>query len=279
MEEIGKRFSLVYLDRGTPSQDSQRFRNRLAAYYWENIYKEHNTHILNILKREAGIEVPYISNWGWSVTDVFKKGELRDVLDAITLVYQSLISSRYHQTAELWKSFVARVFTEENVGYTVDQQCGVHFFVDQEFESSRVSTLSVLDDPRYTGVRAAFDDAYRHLDSDSRDTKASVRSMFESIEILVKQMVKTKNLNKWCVENTLRDKCLTLYSSNPVAKTVVSGLFEAMARWVDTLHNYRHGQVAEEPIAPDEQVTIHIISTGSSYLRWLAQMDTLLNKE
>lgn len=279
MEEIGKRFSLIYLERGTPSRDSQRFRNRLAAYYWENIYKEHDKRILNILKMEAGIEVPYISNWGWDVTGVFKKGELRDVLDAITLVYQALISSFRNQSAELWKSFVARVLTEENVGYTVDKHCGVHFFVDQEFERSRVSTLSVLDNPRYTGVRAAFDDAYRHLDRDSWDTKASVRSMFESIEILVKQMIETKNLNKWCVENTLRDKCLSLYSSNPVAKTVVSGLFEAMARWVDTLHNYRHGQVAEEPIDPDEQVTIHIISTGSSYLRWLAQMDTLLKKE
>ena len=85
MEEQGKRFSLIYLARGTPARESQRFRNRLAAYYQEHLYKDHNENTYQALKRDAGIEVPYIMNLGFSVTDVFKKGELRDVLDSITL--------------------------------------------------------------------------------------------------------------------------------------------------------------------------------------------------
>jgi hypothetical protein len=100
-------------------------------------------------------------------------------LDSITLINQTLMLERWQTDAEKWKSFVVRVLREENVGYTVDHQCGVHYFVDEEFERNRASTLAVLGHPRYLSMRAAFDDAYRHMDSNPRDTKASVRSMFE----------------------------------------------------------------------------------------------------
>jgi hypothetical protein len=276
MEEKGKRFSLLYLQRGTPARDSQRFRNRLAAYYWEYLHDKCDDRIRKGLQREAGIEVP-IGPYSYITTDVFKKGELRDVLDAITIVFQELVSDTRPQTAESWKSFVARTLQEENVGYSVDEKCGVHYFVDEEFERNRASTLSVLNSNRYTGVRAAIDDAYRHMDNASPDTKAAVRSIFEALEILVKQMVETKNLNKWVIENKLKEKCLSLFGGDPVAKNVVGKLFESISQWVDALHDYRHGQAAEEPVAPNEQMTIHILSTGSSYIRWLAQMDANLN--
>lgn len=125
-------------------------------------------------------------------------------------------------------------------------------------------------------VKSAFDDAYRHLDSNPPDTKAAVRSIFESIEILVKQMVTTKNLNKWVVENTLKEKCLSLFTDD-VSIQVVTGLFDSMSRWVDSIHYYRHGQPALEPVAPSEEIAIHIISTGSSYLRLLIQLDLRLS--
>jgi hypothetical protein len=277
VEEQGTRFSLVYLSRGAPACDSQRFRNRLAAYYWQHLHETGAGGILQTLQKEAGIEIPYILNFGHSISDLFKKGELRDVLDSITLMYQFLMGTRWKADAAAWKSFVRRTLREENVGYSVDDQGGVHYFADEEFERNRESTVAVLDHPRYTGVRAAFDDAYRHMDSDPRDTKASVRSIFESLEILVKLMVETRNLNKWILENTLKEKCLVLYNADPVGKKVTAELFDSMGRWVDAGHNYRHGQTADEPVAPDEQLAVHILSTGSSYLRWLTQMDRQLN--
>ena len=149
----------------------------------------------------------------------------------------------------------------------------VHYLVDEEFERNRASTLAVLDQRRYAGVRAAIEDAYRHMDSNPADTKAAVRSVFEALEILVKQMVKTSNLNKWVVENRLKERCLALYAGNPVGATVVGGLFDSLALWVDALHNYRHGQVDDEPVAPDESLCVHIISVCSSYIRWLTELD------
>jgi hypothetical protein len=279
MEHEGKRFSLVYLERAAPARDSQRFRNRLAAYYWEHLHGDHKEPIRKALEREAGIEVPFIGNWGYSVSDVFKKGELRDLLDAITIVYQELIRQGWRGRADGWKAFVGKSLREENVGYTVDEKCGVHYFVDEEFERNRAATLSVLDHPKYAGVRAALEDAYRHLDSDPLDTKAAVRSVFEALEILVKQIVETKNLNKWIVENTLKTRCLTLYQADPVGTKVLAGLFDSLALWVDALHNYRHGQLAEEPVAPDESLCIQILSAGTSYVRWLAELHDRLRAE
>jgi hypothetical protein len=273
MTEEGKRFSLIYLDRAAPARDSQRFRNRLTAYYWEHLHKEHSDRIKRAMERDAGIEVPYINNWGFSVSDVFKKGQLRDLLDSITIVYHQLLIAGWKSSAISWREFVERAFREENVGYTVDNSCGVHYFVDEEFERNRVSTLSILDAPRYGAVRAAFEDAFRHLDSDPRDTKAAVRSIFESMEILTKQMVDTKNLNRWIVENSLKEKCLASVKDGPIAEAVTSGLFSSIADWVDALHLYRHGQASEEPVAPSEELAIHIISCGSNHIRWLAQFD------
>ena len=132
--------------------------------------------------------------------------------------------------AEDWKSFVSRALREENLGYTVDTQCGVHYFVDEEFERGRSATLAILQHTDYVAVRAAYDDAFRHIDADPPDTKASVRSLFESVEILVRRMIDTRNLNKWSVENTLKERCLVLYKDDFVASKVIVELFNSFTR-------------------------------------------------
>lgn len=139
--------------------------------------------------------------------------------------------------------------------------------------------MQTLDDPKYNGVRDAYEAAYRHMDSDPPDTKAAVRSMFESLEILVRQMVPTaKNLNEWLVKNTLKEECLRLCSSEPTALNVASKLFDGFADWVDALHNYRHGQPSEQPVAPSEEVAIYVLSSGSAFLRWLIGINNDLTK-
>jgi len=177
-----------------------------------------------------------------------------------------------------WKQFVERALSEENMGYRLDKNCGVHFFVDEEFERNRFSTLSALDNQRYNASRAAYDMAYQYLDNDPIDTKGAVRSIFESIEILVKQMVPTKNLNKWIVENTLKEKCLGAYENDETAKKIIVQMFDGFAQWVDALHNYRHGQPDQEPVAPPVNVAIYIISSGTSFLRWLIEINNRLEK-
>jgi hypothetical protein len=160
MEE-GTRFSLLYLERSTPARDSKRFRNRLAAYYWDNLHKYYEHEIYKIINLETGAEVPW-AGMGYSISDFFKKNELRDVLDSITLIYNVLPNN--YNSAD-WKKFVERVFKEENIGYKLDAKCVVHYFVDEEFERNRFSVLSMLSKTRYAGIRAAYEDAYRYMDT------------------------------------------------------------------------------------------------------------------
>lgn len=272
----GKRFSLIYLDRSTPLKDSQRFRNRLAAYYKENLHEHYSDKIKREIEKEIGVEVPYKSYFGWNLPSLFKEFEFRDVLDSITTVFQVMGGPFGNRLAINWMEFVSRILSEENMGYRLDSLCGVHFHVDEEFERNRFSTLSFLEDPKYVASMAAYEDAYRYMDNNPPDTKAAVRSMFESLEILVKQMVETRNLNKWIVENTLKEKCLKLYENDETALKTVSLLFDGFAKWVDALHNYRHGQKSDEPVAPSEGVTVYVLSSGSSFLRWLISLNNVL---
>ena len=272
----GKRFSLIYLDRSTPLKDSQRFRNRLAAYYKENLHEHHCEKIKKEIEKEIGVEVSYKSYFGWDLPGLFKKVEFRDVLDSITTIFQAMGGSSGNRLAGNWMEFVSRVLSEENMGYRLDSQCGVHYHVDEEFERNRFSTLSVLENPKYGASMAAYEDAYRYMDSNPPGTKATVRSMFESLEILVKQIVKTRNLNKWIVENTLKEKCLKLYGNDETAIKTVSELFNGFAKWVNALHNYRHGQKSDEPVAPSEEVAVYVLSSGSSFLRWLISLNNAL---
>jgi hypothetical protein len=274
----GQRFSLLYLDRSEPVRDSKRFRNRLDAFYWEKLHKDHKNAIKAILQKEAGIEIPYLQNFGFNLSDVFKKNELRDVLDSITLVYRAVNKNGWPQLSNEWKSFVARCLKEENVGYQLDAECGVHYFVDEEFERNRFSTLSALNAPELQGVKAAYEDAYRHLDDTPPDTKASARSIFEAIEILVKQLVKTKNLNKWVLENTLKSMALEILAGDETERTVLSEMFDGFGRWVDGMHNYRHGQPEHEPVAPSEELAIYMLSSGSSFIRLLLEIRKFSNQ-
>jgi len=268
----GQRFSILYLDRGEPVRDSKRFRNRLAAFYWEKLHKSCKENIKAILQKEAGIEIPFIQNFGFDLSGFFKKNELRDILDAITLVYQALKAKGWPNLADEWKAFVGRCLREENVGYQLDTECGVHYFVDEEFERNRFATLAVLNSPDLQGVKAAYEDAYKYMDNTPPDTKASARSIFESLEILVKQLVKTKNLNKWILENTLKDAAIKVLAKDETERKVISEMFDGFGRWVDGMHNYRHGQPENEPVAPSEELAVYMLSSGSSFLRLLVEL-------
>ena len=44
----------------------------------------------------------------------------------------------------------------------------------------------------------------------------------------------------------------------------------SLGLWVEAVHNYRHGQRAEEPVAPSVDTAVLILSVGAAHLRQLA---------
>jgi hypothetical protein len=180
--------------------------------------------------------------------------------------------------ADAWHAFVVRTLREENMAYILDENCGVHFRVDEEFERNRVSALKCLDAPRYASVLAAFESAHNYLDAQPPDTKASVRSAFESIEILARLMCpESKNLNKWMVENKLKPIALT-HSSDATESITINKVFDGLAVLIDGLHNYRHGQAVQQPVAPSLALAVYVISAIAAAIRWLVTINDSRNE-
>jgi hypothetical protein len=276
MEEK-KRFSLLYIDRGKPGPDSDRFRKRLSAFYYEKL-NDFQDNIIREIHKELGATIPY-GPGGFSIGGFFEKAPLRDILDSVTIIYTVLkprVYPRYSSSSlqNEWFSFVQRVFKEENLHYRIDNEGVVHFLVDEEFERNRISLLRCLENKRYEGVKAAFEDAHSHLDSDPMNKKAALRSMFESVEILTKLMVPgITRLNKSVVQKDLKEIALKKYIHDEVAARTVGIIFNGFSEWVDALHNYRHGQGKEEPVEPPLEFAVYVLSSGASFLRWLIEMD------
>lgn len=288
-ELTGELFTRLYLQPGAPLQDCPIFRTRLDAYF-ETKHQADYVGISHYLKEEGGIMIPVIhgpekAHYKFQV--LFVDAPIERVLNAITLIWRYLATHRRTTThkgdgskvvqttqADAWLAFVRRAFHEEQMAYTVDKQGGVHFVVDEEFERNRISALQCLGNARYSGVRAAFEAAHSYLDVHPADTKASVRSAFEALEILARLIdPASKNLNKWMVQNKLMPLAQVL-AQDDIEKVAIEHLFEGVACLVDGLHNYRHGQCTELPVAPSLSMAVYVLSSVAASLRWLVLIDS-----
>ncbi|MDD2915036.1 MAG: hypothetical protein PHP70_06925 [Gallionella sp.] len=270
---VGMLFSHVYLSGGPLLRDKETFRRRLGVYCQENFS---NGALGDYLRTETGLKIPdgYPQ---YNFENFFVSEAIGNVLSAITLIWRFCHLDRYAPDSvwKNWHDFVARVLKEENVGYRLDEKCGVHFFVDDSFERNRQSIIPALGHERYTGVLTAFEGAYSALDSESQDTKQAVRLIFESVEILAKLMhPKTERLDKKVIE-TIRDQAKVSYAGDKTACSVADKMFASFVDWMDGLHFYRHGQGVENHVAPPLDMAIFAISSGTNYLRWFLEIDAI----
>jgi len=53
-------------------------------------------------------------------------------------------------------------------------------------------------------------------------------------------------------------------------------MFDSFALWVNGIHLYRHGQDDAQPVRPPIDLAIYIMSSGSSFLRWLIELNEKL---
>jgi hypothetical protein len=270
----GEFFSRLYIECGPATDDSRKFRNRLVGCLEANYHAEYYS-IVSAAKQELGLLVP--SHPGMTVMiyelpQFINETSVANLLDMITLIYRVLARKHTHTR---WREFVARALRDENVGYSIDKMGGMHFFVDQEFERNKGSIISGLDQKRYAGVRAAFEDAHRHLDAQPPDTKTSVRSMFEALEILAKLMEPgSHRLNRQLVQEKLKISATWLLP-DAIEVKALEKIFDGIADWVDAMHIYRHGQATENPVVPSIDYAVYALSSGAAALRLLLRVDAM----
>ena len=275
---IGQLFTHVYLDRTQKTQDSQQFRKRIGSYCHSISLNpvDFTSGLAKFLKQEIGLDTP-LSSRSYYWEKFFEEIEFHYLLNIITLVWRFYNILKHKRQCDDWFNFVQRAIKEENLCYFLDEECGIHKLVDEEFEHNRISALACLQGSKYSGVRDAFEHAFHEFDANPPHTKDAVKSIFESIEILVRQMVETNNLNKRVVQGALKEKALEVYKDDPTAKDAVGKMFEGFGFWVDAIHNYRHGQGVSEPVEPPMDFAVYVLSSGASFLRWLIEIDKALS--
>ncbi|MEF2546977.1 hypothetical protein VQ045_07390 [Aurantimonas sp. E1-2-R+4] len=228
------------------------------------------------MNSELGLQLEgyaYASAW----TRIMQSIELRDVLDSVTIRYQCLDHYDSEALEKIRGEFLdeaRRIFREEQVRYRIDDEGGVHFAQDSEFERMRVSTIATLKDARFDGVRAAFDAAFLYLDQQPVDGKGGLRSAFFASEALFRLMFPSAHqLSGSEVRKHLQPLIDSVYGSQKPAVHMAQKQLQSFVDWIDGAHFYRHEPGTEDPAQPPLELAIFMISQAGSFIRWLAHLD------
>lgn len=272
---VGQRFSHVYLERGEPTSDSDRMRLRLLNSAKAAIGID-EWDMASAISTEMGIDIGTPKD----VRDFYLRGDLTDVLDSITILWRVAVDRdiKPHRGSSPifshWVRVVRRIFKEENVGYSIDDEGGVHYLVDETFEQSKRATIRGLAAQRYGAVRYEFEAAYKALDIMPPDTKAAVRSTFESLETLFKLLLpRCQRLGTDEIKKQLKPLVEGIYPDGTPHRRAATLLITSFEKWVSAAHFYRHAQGVEEPAPPPMDLCILMMSQGAGWLRWLIEID------
>jgi hypothetical protein len=278
--QIGVPFSQVYLRPSSPMKDSQRFRNRLAAYLI-NTQAIDLHDLVQFFEPRMGADQLHDDRLpGDAISSLVRHGEVRDVLDSITHtgMYLALSAGNdrvlAHHTRD-FHDFIQNLFEGEGLAYTLDDQFGVRYRVDMEFEHVRLAAVAYIEGQRYRAVLKEFEAAYSAVEASPPDTKLAVRSMFEAVETLFRLIAgpKAKLLGSPEIEKHLLPLIRDLYGADSIGANMVAQLGKGLADWVNGLHAYRHGQAVEEPSPPPLEAAVAALQTGSAYIRLLIELD------
>lgn len=271
---VGERYSQVYLTRGQPTRDSERLRKRLGMFA-RQIFSDVAYELAIFLEREMGVDVPYAAGQR-SLEEFFRTSVLQDVLDACTLCYEFAGAVHDSGQDENWLNFVRRAMHEENVGYRVDDGCGIHPLVDYQFEADRVAAIAALQGPRYTAVLDAFEEAHRAIEEMPPNGKMGVRHTFEAAEILFKLLcgtTKVQVLGTDEVRGHLEPIVQRVYGGTPTLGSAAARFTTSFKDWVSAAHPFRHGQMTEMPLTVPLDLAVAMMASGASFIRWLAEID------
>lgn len=265
---VGKRYSEIYIDRGQPVQDHPRMRFRLAALIQDTELFWMNETLGKEAEKKLGLRTPYSTTSSWKKT--LADWDLRDVLDLITVAGRLLRNARGPGATKIWAALINQIFLDLNIAYRVDEQSGVHPYPDEEFSRAMAATIAALQSPKYANALNEFEIGSKAI---SADNKNAVRRTFASAEGLFRVMFpKSPRLTAGEVDqlSAILDK---LYGNDSAAAGAARKILASFKDWIDACHFYRHESGQQEVSQPSLSLTVHLVSSGASFIRLLAELD------
>ena len=283
----GKRFSHLYISRGMPQKDSSKARYRLGKLLEKNFPLlragslspgsiNHTKNVQKELEYEIGRQFAtgVLGGISYSWGLYTEKITVSELLDTITIVFQYLEERGYKQEIK-FATEANRIFSEENLAYTVDEAGGVHPLVDAAFDAANQSAIAALMGDRHAATVAMVDGIDACLLKDPADYIGAIRAVFGANENLFNLMFGVPQLHSGQIRKKMQSLLQAQHEGHPTRQRASAMTLKGFESWVDAAHNYRHEQGAEIPSQPTEELGILLISQGLSYVRWLAQIDKL----
>jgi hypothetical protein len=270
----GERFSRLYVQPRDLTQDSDRARYRIAALFRETIFKDHAERLAVHISRAVGVPVlgngdGYLSDWNQFIC----KCHPRDFLDTVTLVYRYLFWHVDEEVAHWWRDVVRQIFAEEHLAYQIDDVCGAHPAIDQEFQRNMVSAVAALQSHRYQNVSLLIETVSTHLYADPPNYKQAWRATLSAMEGLFGLMFPYARLTADEIEQRLLPVVQGAYEADSIAQKAARAMLTGFQEWVEASVMYRHQPGVADAPQPPADIAILAISHGASLLRWLAELD------
>ncbi|MES2204998.1 MAG: hypothetical protein V4496_07245 [Pseudomonadota bacterium] len=286
-----KLFSQFYSTDLTRYEDKPKFRNRLLKYLEDFINSEVKSVSVDIYtncRHKMGLDIKRdISSWGiqYCVERTFSEASafIRDILDFITVIYDSCVSDINSQRK--LKNFIIeinRIFQEESMCYVLHDNGSVRFYPDEEFHQIVKCTLAVLSKQKYASNLLTFnevlDDLYKNHSKES-----PIHEFFKCVETFALSLLSDgscKILNDSSVDK-LMNKLDGYFGSDILYavhdKEAVVNIRSIFIKWVGMCHKYRHGKADQINNDVPPELFNFIFSTGITIFRFLLEIDDKYN--
>lgn len=280
------RYSLTYLPRESYLHDSNTARFRLAKLcekcfqspryspYRKTSHTDFREIAIDAIESELGVKFGTPQNgatlWLWEL--FFEKISTIQILDTITILCNVL---RPYGTSML-DDFVGeakRIFSEENLAFYIDELGNVHPLIDTAYKSSHIMAIASLQKPRYQATASEFVKSEEFLLTDPPDYKSAIRAVFSANENLFKLMSGTIRLDARSACEFLSKDAEKYFENDKTQISASKKVIESFKSWINAAHFYRHAEGVEEPRQPSSELGIVMLSQGTSFLRWLAEID------
>lgn len=272
----GGLFSLVYLRTDEVFLDNERMRRRLSSLF-QVVLGDRDTDFGKYLEAELGVRIVRFGTMSAYVDwdEFFDGSPSSDVLDSVTLLARHLKATGTDRMVSSLRVKVQRIFDELQIGYQLDERCGVHRKIDGAFQANREIVLKGLGGDRFRAARQHLEMCDKALLGDSMDGRQAIRCVFDAVENVFKLTWRATHVNGAEIANKLRPAVERLFAGENEFLRANLKEVESFKAWVEAAHFYRHEAGRPEPTQPADDLTILMVSQGLSFVRWLAWISEL----
>ena len=270
-QDAGRLFTDVYRPRGDAVKDDPRVRRRLAALL-RDVNSVPSLDFQGPITSRLGIDVPF-AGYSWDWQSYFASQALEDVLNSVTVIFRHFVARGYPRAAGEWREGVTAIFDEQNTTYRIEESGGVRYRVDAAATAASTSTIATLNVAGFSHVAGLVDEATRSWDATPPDFAEGVRRIFFAGEELFKSNFPgSQRLAGFEIDARLLPVALAQSGDNRAADAATRKIVEAFKDWVGACHEFRHAKGEEEPKQPPDGLGILLVTTGMSWIRWLAPL-------